>query len=99
MTVDNTKPDTAEKISSCIPIPTRTYCTPYTYRFRTSGISYYNEKNGFFYLGNFENISFPQESIETKSIFCPPLDPKHFEQDSLVGIEVFGIDWLQGRFL
>jgi len=99
MTADDTMPDTAEKIFSCIPIPTRTYCTPYTYRFRTSGISYYNEENGFLYLGNFENISFPEESIETNAIFCPPLDPKHFEQNSLSSIEPFGIGWLQKHFL
>ena len=99
ITTDDTMPDTAEKISFCIPIPTRTYCTPYTYRFRTSGISHYNEENGFLYLGNFENISFPEETIETNAIFCPPLDPKHFEQNSLSSIEPFGIGWLQKHFL
>ena len=53
----------------------------------------------FGFVQKIENISFPEETIETNAIFCPPLDPKHFEQNSLSSIEPFGIDWLQERFL
>lgn len=58
-------PTSEDELKKCIPIPTRTYCTPYCYRFNilSGNSTNRSEFNSIIHIGNFKDFPFLKEAL------------------------------------